>query len=107
MPEPARPERYHEKNHGGEFVYCWRCAKARAICRSKRTYDTREAADTAARECNERNGWNRPTVRYRCRWCLFWHLTTATKRQDVKRVEKQRRKAVRTAAGLPTEGTDG
>lgn len=52
--EPMSPERYHAGNHDPvPFAECWRCQRARAICRSKRTYGTREAADGAVREVNE------------------------------------------------------
>jgi hypothetical protein len=101
--EPMPPLRYHEKNHDGPFAGCWRCERAQAICRGKRRYDTRETADAAVRAVNEREGYASPVVRYRCRWCPSWHLTTARDKRRVKRAEKQRRKWVigRTAdAGL-------
>lgn len=86
------PERYHEDEHHGPFADCWRCQRARAICRTKRRYDSYEAADGAVKAQNEAEAYVRPLVRYRCRWCLFWHATTARNPVRVKRAEKQRRK---------------
>jgi hypothetical protein len=96
---PQSPERYHEENHvrrgRAAFTDCWDCQRARALCRSKRRFDSREAADAAVTELNESRAYERPVVRYRCRWCPGWHLTTARSKVRVKRAEKQRRKWLR------------
>lgn len=100
---PMAPERYHERNHEGPpFEECRRCQRARAICRSKQRFETREAAQDAAQEVNEREAYASPVVRYRCRWCPFWHLTTARTGYRRKRVEKQRRRwlVAQVVAGL-------
>ncbi len=122
---PASPERYHEKNHyerdrGPEsFEECRRCRWAQAHCRSKRRFDSREAAEDAVRALNEREGYASPVVRYRCRWCPGWHLTTARTKVRAKRAERQRRKWIISArsdlgalacagvARLPKEDRDG
>jgi hypothetical protein len=92
------PGRYHAKNHSVgmvPFEECWRCQRAKAICRSKRRFGTREAVDERVREINEGNGYTSPVSRYPCRWCPGWHLTSATTRVQVRRTEKQRRKWLR------------
>lgn len=94
------PERYHEKNHAGRtgdepFEGCWRCGRARAICKSKISYASYEDAQLAADEINIKEGYKSPLTRYVCRWCLLWHLTTAKTKIRVKRTEKQRRKWLR------------
>lgn len=93
---PSSPERYHETNHvrrgRGAFEDCWDCQRARAICRSKNRFDTREAADANVKELNESRAYERPVVRYRCRWCLGWHMATARGKVGAHRAEKQRRK---------------
>lgn len=94
MNPPTSPVKYHVENHSPPIPFgdCWRCARARAICQSKRTYDTREAADTAVKTVNEAESYRQPVVRYRCRWCLLWHLTTARTKPRARRAEKQRRR---------------
>jgi hypothetical protein len=110
---PASPERYHEDNHlWSPFEECRRCQRARAICRSKRSYASWAEADVAVREVNERESYASPVTRYRCRWCLLWHLTTARRTPQRKRMEKQRRKWLarsttppEAALLLPNEGS--
>ena len=98
---PKSPERHHEDNHPGPpFEECWRCQRARAICRSKRSFASYVRADEAVREVNERESYASPVTRYRCRWCLMWHLTTARRKPQVRRMEKQRRKWLARAAGV-------
>lgn len=97
---PMDPERYHAKNHFDviPFAECWRCGRAKAICCRKVRYESWEDADRARNEVNEREGYAQPVSRYRCRWCLLWHLTTATTKQQTRRAEKQRRKWLRREA---------
>lgn len=104
---PKSPERYHEENHvrrgRGAFEDCWDCQRAKALCRSKLRFGSWEAADAHAKALNESRAYERPVVRYRCRWCLGWHMATARGKVRTSRVEKQRRKwLVRSM-----EGTDG
>lgn len=89
---PASPESYHASNHLFEFESCRRCQRARAICRSKRAYDGWKAAQDAADDLNAKERYESPVVRYLCRWCLSWHLTTARSKYRLKRVERARRK---------------
>jgi hypothetical protein len=88
------PERWHQKNHqlALNFVDCRRCGRARSTCRSKQRFDTWQDADAAVRAKNESDGYARPVVRYPCRWCPGWHMTTARGRVQVRRAERQRRK---------------
>ena len=89
---PMTPQRWHVKNHDGPFHACWRCGRAQAICRSKVAYLTRELADMAVAVLNEARGYVAPIVRYRCRWCLRWHVTTAARKPQRWRAERARRK---------------
>jgi ribosomal protein S26 len=91
----STPERYHQKNHHDgrvPFDECWRCGRARATCRSKRRYETREDAEQVVTEINEGERYARPITRYLCRWCLNWHLTQATTKMRARRAERARRK---------------
>lgn len=100
------PEQWHRRNHGSiadprttpEMANCWRCQRAVAICKSKKTFpDNRTAAD-GARSQNIEMGWERPVYPYPCRHCGAYHVATAKKARKVKRVEKQRRKWLRESA---------
>lgn len=96
---PTTPERYHDDNHRrrgrGDFEDCWDCQRARAICRSKKRFDSREGADANVKALNESRAYTTPVVRYRCRWCLGWHMATARGKVRTRRAEKQRRKWLR------------
>lgn len=101
---PTSPERYHDDNHRrrgrGDFESCWDCQRSRAICRSKRQFGSREEADAAVKALNEGRGYERPVVRYRCRWCLGWHMATARGKVRTRRAGKQRRKWLVSAASV-------
>jgi hypothetical protein len=91
------PLRWHIKNHD-RSVYsgdCWMCQRARALCRSKLRFPTREGVDAAVKALNEGTCYERPMVRYPCRWCLAWHMKTARRPEELKRAEKARRKWLR------------
>jgi hypothetical protein len=49
-------------------------------------------ADEATRRINETEAYASPVVRYWCRWCGYWHVTTARTPRRRARAEKQRRK---------------
>lgn len=76
---------------------CRRCIVAKAKCHDKIDYKSRECADKAALAINiERHWWPGACMKpYHCRYCMVWHLTTATREVDMKRVEKMRRKWMR------------
>lgn len=89
---PRTPAEFHKKNHIGEFFGCPRCERALANCLKKQRFDTYEEADTMVYRINEKERYESPLVRYHCRWCLKWHMTTAKTKVRKKRIEKQRRK---------------
>lgn len=93
------PERYHAKNHVFEFENCWRCQRARAICRTKIRFDSWQEAEGWVREFNEQREFADCVTRYRCRWCGGWHMTKANGPPSSKRAEKQRRKWLVRRAG--------
>lgn len=89
------PLRYHNKNHGDldePFETCWRCGRDRARCRSKIRFTSWAEANEWVTEKNESAGYVNPVVRYACRWCGGWHMTTANDPRARARVERQRRK---------------
>ncbi len=88
------PRRYHLKHHSTYVLFdeCRRCQRSRAICKSKIQYWSVNDADEATKRINENEGYASPVVRYWCRWCLHWHVTTARNPRRRARAEKQRRK---------------
>lgn len=94
------PEQWHGRKHQRPWDEpvsiedCWRCQRNRAVCRSKRDYDTQEEAISAALEFNVLRGWDLPVVPYTCRYCEKLHLTKARRKNSQRRAEKQRRKWV-------------
>jgi hypothetical protein len=89
---PTPPGRYHEKNHRGPFEGCWQCGRAKAICKRKIRYDSWQDAEVVVARMNESDGYAEPVSRYRCRWCLLWHVTHATGKVRAKRAERARRR---------------
>lgn len=98
---PLPPAEYHERNraHPGPFSTCAKCWRARRVCRSKIRFNRYEAADIAVDNLNQSRNYVRPVTRYRCRWCMAWHMTTAKGRIQLKRAERQRRKWLRRITG--------
>lgn len=93
----ATPEQYHSKNHRRPNLpvgECWQCLRARAICRSKLQFTTREEADAAVASFNADKGWETTVARYPCRWCPGWHMTTTRGKVAVRRAERARRKTL-------------
>lgn len=90
------PTEYHVKHHRlkdgslPRIRECQRCIIAKSKCENKIVYKSRDCADTAALRINIERNWF-PTAcmkPYRCRHCMLWHLTTATRKVDLKRVDK-------------------
>lgn len=96
----ATPERYHnsDRRHAGAFATCRRCWRARSVCRRKIRFNTYVHADIAVDNFNEAHNYVRPLTRYRCRWCMAWHTTTAKNRYQMQRAERQRRKWLQRVA---------
>lgn len=88
------PQEYHESNHRERvsFEDCWQCNRGMAVCKRKIQYDSTWKAASEATRINEENGYDRPLVSYRCRYCLGWHLTSTLDKFRARRVEKRRRK---------------
>lgn len=90
------PEQWHKYYHGLRRSYedCWRCGRARAICRSKVSYDDPEEAWVEARRLNELFEYERMLYPYWCRYCDKRHLTdtAGSKGTRARRVERARRK---------------
>jgi hypothetical protein len=101
---PATPQDWHARHHPPEvsFADCWRCWRQRSICRTKRRYATWERADEIVKEICLREDFARPIQRYRCRWCLGWHLTSHPDKNGLKRHEKMRRKELARRAKVNT-----
>jgi hypothetical protein len=86
---------WHRKRHRRPELpveECWSCQRDRAICRSKISFATWQEASEWVDEFNRTYGYTKTVVRYRCRWCSGWHMATARTKNQVKRVEKARRK---------------
>lgn len=97
---PWPPEKWHASRHRGEFESCWYCQRARAHCRSKIRFATREDVDEWVRDRNESSAYVQPVTRYPCRWCLGYHMTSASGKYQARRAERARRKWLsRTAVG--------
>lgn len=89
----ASPEHWHVVvKHRGAFADCWYCQRSQAHCRSKIRFATREEADEWVRERNDASAWASPVVRYPCRWCLGYHMARPKGKQQIRRVERHRRK---------------
>lgn len=87
------PDRYHTASrHPGDAADCWECGRQAARCRAKLRFTSWAEADDWVTEYNVSTGYVQPVVRYRCSWCLGWHMKTAKGRVDRGRAEKQRRK---------------
>lgn len=87
------PEQWHTKWHGPWPIdACWRCGRSRAVCRQKIPLWTVVEADAWVQDLNETRAYTPPVVRYRCRWCRYWHMKKARTRTELARAEKQRRK---------------
>ncbi len=88
------PQEYHETNHKwtfSTFDECWHCRKAKKVCLQKVRYKTRWDAWQEADSLNEDNGYERPLVPYRCRWCYEYHLTSTLDKFKAHRAERRRR----------------
>lgn len=99
------PEEWHESRHAGRrdskpFEQCWYCGRARARCRRKIRFATREEADEWVAERNKNSGFRDPAKRYRCRWCLGYHMARPKRPHELKRIEKHRRKWLRAIGGV-------
>jgi len=91
----ATPEQYHNKNHSDgryKFESCWRCARARFHCLSKIKFSSWLEAEEWVQEFNESRSYKDCVTRYRCRWCMHWHMAKADDKRSMKRTEKKRRK---------------
>lgn len=87
---------WHNKHHRlkdgslSKESTCRKCVIAKARCAGKIEYKSRACADKAAlRENIERRWWpGACMLAYRCRYCCMWHLTTACRTWQTRRVEK-------------------
>jgi hypothetical protein len=88
--------KHHRLRNGSlpKLRECRRCITARAKCAGKIQFRCREDADREALKINvERNWWPDACLKaYRCRYCRLWHMATAVRDEDLRRVNKQRRK---------------
>ena len=94
---PVPPAVHHERDrsHHGPFATCVKCWRARAVCRRKIRFNSYATVDIAVDDFNQARAYVRPVTRYRCRWCMAWHMTTAKGAAQLKRAERQRRKWLR------------
>jgi hypothetical protein len=85
--------RHHKECHRGhDFDDCRKCGRDQAICHSKRIYAAYADADEVAQAINEKERYAAPVVRYRCRWCDNWHLTSKLNTYRRGRVKRAYRK---------------
>ena len=95
---------HHIKKHRLKDGYlprirdCARCQTAKQKCWDKMDFKSRAAADRKALEINIERDWQpgECVKPYRCRYCTIWHVATAHRKDDVERVEKMRRKWLRS-----------
>lgn len=96
---PEKQRRWHDTHgHFQPFLTCWYCGRNQAKCKSKRRYESLEAAQASC------DGVNHPTrprllVPYRCIWGigLHWHVTTAKTAARRRRARKRMARLKETA----------
>lgn len=90
---PAKAASVHKRRHGRHpIATCWKCERELARCRSKVTFETREAVDATVDEINEAEHYAEPVMRYPCAWGPHWHVAHARFRFDRKRARRAERR---------------
>lgn len=91
--------KFHLNKHGNPYAKetCRRCAVAGAKCASKQVYKSRAEVDKAALTINIERRWfpGSCMLPYNCRHCRLWHLTSACRTWQNRRVEKMRQRWLR------------
>lgn len=93
-----RFERYH-RSHSSRWNQpdCWRCGRAKAICRSKIQYEAKDDAWLTVDRMHAENDFAEPMVAYCCKVCGWWHVAHAYGHE----VKKSRRRWALVQAGKP------
>jgi hypothetical protein len=86
------PLQHHNRRHRKRpepFETCRRCLFDKAVCEKKIRFHTFVEADEWVLELNMERGWKPPLMsRYRCMWCLGWHMKKARDGRERARAQR-------------------